>query len=91
MVTLIFHMKIHRQKSFSIKKKSVYPDHWKKLSSEIKLRDKNCFRCGKSLHHGFAETHHLFSANTGNHRKTNLVALCRTCHRKQHPHMRKDL
>ncbi len=61
-----------------------YPKNWKDVAHNIRMLDNfTCVSCSESsdeLH-----VHHIvYVSNFGTHQATNLVTLCRICHKKEH-------
>lgn len=69
-------------------RKDAYPvDYaaWKKIADQIRIRDKFCQHCGKTpAENGRAlDIHHIKPyRKTQNNSHENLIALCRSCHKK---------
>lgn len=64
-----------------------YPENWEDLRQEVLERDEyQCGNCGStdSLH-----VHHIVPLSLGgSNQPSNLRTLCKSCHKKLHPHMK---
>ncbi len=55
---------------------------WKNKREQVLKRDKNlCQICGKKIAN---EVHHLTYINLGNEKMSDLISICRDCHKKIH-------
>ncbi len=67
----------HRARSSTVP----LPIHWSFLRAIVGMRDGICMDCGNKGH----GVHHIDFGRVDNE-LTNLVYLCRACHRKRHSH-----
>ena len=71
-----------------------YPENWNEIKQHVKMRDgyicrkKGCYKHGKKIGgDAILEVHHIKSLSKGGTNEySNLVTICRECHKKIHPH-----
>ena len=79
--------KANRGKNYNPNRIDYRDGQYKKVSKKLKDEAKNCEDCKKSFEK--YEAHHiippwLFDSREEAHKKSNLIVLCKKCHRKRH-------
>lgn len=68
-----------------------YPEDWDEIRKAVLKRDNyTCQRCKTyygSKRYMLTVHHKVALSRGGSSRKSNLVTLCRNCHREEHPHL----